>query len=151
VSSDVSRAGAALRLPRNYWTILQTIRDVGSGTHLTAQQVYELARKALPRLGFATVHRGLGRLHELGYVLKVDVPGAASAVYECAAAPHAHFLCTGCGSIDDIAFRVPQEMLVQLAEQHCVQIAAESTTFAGRCAACRAAWLATAAPGAEAP
>ena len=139
VSSDVSRTGAQLRLPRNYWTILDAIRDVGSGTHLTAQQVYERARKIRPKLGFATVHRGLARLHELGYVLKVDVPGAASAVYECAASPHAHFLCTSCGAIDDIAFRVPHEMLAQLAERHGVHIAAESTTFAGRCAACRAA------------
>lgn len=138
MSSPVGKSADALRLPRNYWTILEAIREVGCGKHLTAQQVYERARKARPKLGFATVHRGLTRLHELGYVLKVDVPGAASAVYECAASPHAHFLCTGCGSIDDIAFRVPDEMLVQLAEQHGVQIAAESTTFAGRCAACRA-------------
>ncbi len=136
MSSDLCRAPDEARLPRNYSAILEVIRDLGTGTHLTAQEVYERARKTRPKLGFATVHRGLGRLSELGYVLKVDVPGATSAVYECAAAPHAHFLCTGFGRIDDIAFRVPLAMVAALAAQHGVDIAAESTTFAGRCATC---------------
>jgi len=116
--------------------ILNAIRDVATGTHLTAQDVYACARATQPKIGFATVHRGLARLNELGYVLKVDVPGATSAVYERAASPHAHFRCTRCGGIQDVEFTVPNELLVRLAARHGVQIAAESTTFAGCCANC---------------
>jgi Fur family ferric uptake transcriptional regulator len=125
------------RLPHNHWTVLAAIRDAGIGTHLTAQDVLLRARAAQPRLGFATVHRALARLHELGLVLKLDVPGAASAVYEPATSPHAHFRCTRCGSIDDVDFAVPPALLAQLAHRHGIEIAAEATTFAGRCAACR--------------
>jgi Fe2+ or Zn2+ uptake regulation protein len=117
-------------------TILNAVRDATSGTHLTAQDVFERVRAVQPRIGFATVHRGLTRLHESGLVVKVDVPGATSAVFEPASAPHAHFRCTGCGAIHDIAFTVPSERIAELASAHGLQIAAEFTTFAGRCAAC---------------
>ncbi len=83
------------------------------------------------------MHRALARLHELGLVLKLEVPGAVSAVYEPATSPHAHFRCTKCGSIDDVDFSVPPELLAQLADRYGIAIAAEATTFAGRCAACR--------------
>jgi Fe2+ or Zn2+ uptake regulation protein len=138
MSSDFGKGGAPQRLLPNYRTILEAIRDVPAGTHLTAHDVYARARATRPRLGFATVHRGLTRLSELGFVLKVDVPGAASAFYEQAVSPHAHFRCTRCGSIRDIDFAVPPEVLAALAERHGLEIGAESTTFAGRCADCAA-------------
>jgi Fe2+ or Zn2+ uptake regulation protein len=138
MSSDFSKETAVQRLPANYIAVLQAIRSVACGTHLSAQDVYTLARTIRPKLGFATVHRALARLHELGYIAKLDIPGAASALYERAAAPHAHFRCTRCGSIRDIDFTVPQELLAALADRHALQIAVESTTFAGRCADCAA-------------
>lgn len=128
-----------MHLPRNYWTILEAVRAVEPGQHLSAQDVYLRARAVQPKLGFATVHRGLARLQELGYVLKLDVPGAASAMYEPAASPHAHFRCIDCGTIRDVEFRVPDQQIAALAAQLGVQIAAESTTFSGRCAACAGA------------
>jgi Fe2+ or Zn2+ uptake regulation protein len=136
VSSDLSGATARVRLPHNYFTILEAIHGVAEGAHLTAQDVFERARRAQPRLGFATVHRGLARLCDLGFVLKVDVPGASCAVYERATEAHAHFRCTHCGAISDVDFSVPAELLAALAARHGVEIAAESTTFAGRCASC---------------
>jgi Fe2+ or Zn2+ uptake regulation protein len=136
VSSDVSKATEQNRLPRNYWTILEAVCAAECGMHLTAQDVFVRARAAQPKLGFATVHRGLARLSELGLVVKLDVPGAASAVYERATAPHAHFRCTQCGRIDDVEFALPADLVAALATRHGVEIAAESTTFAGRCSRC---------------
>jgi Fur family ferric uptake transcriptional regulator len=138
MSSDMGAGPRIERLPRNYSTILTTIHAAAEGTHLTAQEVFERARRAQPRIGFATVHRALARLYELGYVNKVDVPGATSAVYERTAEPHAHFRCTGCGTIEDVAFVLPADVLTTLGERYGLQIAAESTTFAGRCARCAA-------------
>jgi Fur family ferric uptake transcriptional regulator len=138
MSSDVSRDPAPERLPRNYWTILDAVRSVARGAHLTAHDVFARARVRQPKLGFATVHRGLARLSELGYVVKVDVPGSASAFYEPSSAAHSHFRCISCGSIRDVNFTVPSELLAALATQHGVEITGESTTFAGRCADCMA-------------
>ena len=123
-------------LPPNYRTVLDVVEEAGPGSHLTAQQIWVRARARQPRIGFATVHRGLIRLHELGAVMKIDVQGEASAVYEPAASPHAHFRCTICGSIADLDYAVPPRTLRALAERHGVTIEREAITFTGRCAAC---------------
>ena len=85
-------------LPSNYQTLLEVIEAAGHGKHLTAHEVWIRARERQPRIGFATVHRGLARLHETGAVLKIDVPGGGGAVYEPAASTHAHFRCRSCGA-----------------------------------------------------
>lgn len=131
VSSDDKAA-----LPPNYRTVLDVVERAGAGSHLTAQDVWIRARALQPRIGFATVHRGLARLHELGAVMKIDIAGEASAVYEPAASPHAHFRCTACGAIDDFDYAVPAETRQALAQRHGVAIAHETVTFSGRCKNC---------------
>jgi Fe2+ or Zn2+ uptake regulation protein len=138
MSSDFCRDHAAERLPVNYRTILDAINGAQPGTHLSAQDVFARARAVQPKLGFATVHRALARLSELSYIAKLDLPGVGSAVYERAARPHAHFRCVACGDIRDVDFTVPNDLVAALAERYGVRIAAESTTFAGRCATCAA-------------
>jgi Fur family transcriptional regulator, ferric uptake regulator len=123
-------------LPPNYRTVLDVVEEAGRGSHVTAQDIWVRARALQPRIGFATVHRGLIRLHELGAVMKIDVPGGASAVYEPAASPHAHFRCTGCGAITDLEYAVPPHIVRRLAERHGVAIEGEAVTFTGRCADC---------------
>jgi Fe2+ or Zn2+ uptake regulation protein len=75
-------------------------------------------------------------LSELGYLLKLDVPGAASAIYEPPAAPHAHFRCTACGAIADLDYALPATTRAEIAARHGLQIETEAVTFAGRCSAC---------------
>ncbi len=123
-------------LPPNYRTVLDVVEEAGRGSHVTAQDIWVRARALQPRIGFATVHRGLIRLHELGAVMKIDVPGGASAVYEPAASPHAHFRCTGCGAITDLEYAIPPQTVRRLAERHGVAIEGEAVTFTGRCADC---------------
>jgi Fe2+ or Zn2+ uptake regulation protein len=124
------------RLPPNYRTVLDVVEDAGPGSHVTAQQIWVRARALQPRIGFATVHRALTRLHELGAVMKIDIPGEVSTVYEPAASQHAHFRCTGCGAITDLAYAVPAQTVRRLAERHGVAIEGEVVTFTGRCASC---------------
>ncbi len=138
MSSDNGRSRLADRLSRNHGTILAVVRSVEPGTHLTAQDVHARARLAAPRIGFATVHRGLTRLSELGYIEKVEIPGATAAVYEHADTSHAHFRCSGCGDIRDIEYCFAEADLARLAKQLGVQIAAAATSFAGRCEKCLA-------------
>lgn len=135
MSSDKDRADAS-SLPPNYRTVLDVVEQAGHGRHLTAQEIWVKARALQPRIGFATVHRGLIRLHELGAVLKIDVPGEASAVYEPSANAHAHFRCTACGVLSDLDYAVPPETVEELARRHGVAIEHETITFTGRCAAC---------------
>jgi Fur family ferric uptake transcriptional regulator len=112
------------------------VEEAGPGSHLTAKAIWMRARALQPRIGFATVHRGLLRLHELSAVMKIDVPGEASAVFEPAASPHAHFRCTSCGAITDLMYAVPARTIRRLAQRHGVAIEREVVTFTGRCAIC---------------
>jgi Fe2+ or Zn2+ uptake regulation protein len=124
------------RLPANYRVVLDVVHDTEPGSHVTAQEIFIRARSRQPRIGFATVHRSLARLIDLGYVLKLDIPGAPSAIYEPATAPHAHFRCTSCGSIADLAFALPAATREAIAAQHGMHIEHEAVTFAGTCRAC---------------
>jgi Fur family ferric uptake transcriptional regulator len=129
-------SSAVQGLPPNYLTVLDVVEDAGPGCHLTAQDIWARARALQPRIGFATVHRGLIRLHALGALMKIDIPGEASAVYEPTASSHAHFRCTGCGAISDLEFAVPAQTLRRLADRYGVAIEREAVTFTGRCANC---------------
>jgi Fe2+ or Zn2+ uptake regulation protein len=129
-------SSAAQALPPNYRTVLDVVEEAGPGSHLTAQDIWVRARALRPRIGFATVHRGLGRLHELGAVMKIEVTGEASAVYEPVTSPHAHFRCTGCGRIADLDYAISPHTRRELARRHGVTIEHEVVTFTGRCRAC---------------
>ena len=123
-------------LPSNYQAVLEVIEEAGSGSHLSAYQIWERARERQPRIGFATVHRGLARLHAAGSIMKIDLPGESSTVYEPQADSHAHFLCGSCGAITDLEYEVPQNAVLELAARHGCAIDAASVYFSGRCAKC---------------
>jgi Fe2+ or Zn2+ uptake regulation protein len=124
------------QLPANYRVVLDAVNTFGAGRHATAQDVYEQARRLRPGIGFTTVHRGLARLHELGYVLKLAISGEGSAMYEPATETHAHFRCTACGSVADIDYTCDPATRERLEALHGLAISSESITFAGLCRSC---------------
>jgi Fe2+ or Zn2+ uptake regulation protein len=116
--------------------VLEVVNEFGDGRHATAQEVYVRARERRPGIGFTTVHRGLARLHELGHILKLDISGGGSAMYEPATTAHAHFRCTACGAVADVDYASDPATRAALESRHGVAIESESITFTGRCAAC---------------
>jgi Fur family ferric uptake transcriptional regulator len=69
--------------------------------HLDATAIYQLALKADPKIGQATVYRTLNLLAELG-IVDVSNLGEAHAHYELRADDHAHLVCLDCGSVREI-------------------------------------------------
>jgi Fe2+ or Zn2+ uptake regulation protein len=64
---------------------------------LTPFDVFELARRAYPRLGLVTVYRSLEKLEELGLVQRVHRPSGCQA-FVAAFSGHQHLLiCQDCG------------------------------------------------------
>lgn len=126
------------RLPANYRVVLDAVNEYGLGRHATAQDVFETARRLRPGIGFTTVHRGLARLSELGYVLKLDISGEGSAMYEPATGSHAHFRCTACGAVEDVDFTCDPATRERLEASHGLAIRSESITFTGLCKHCSA-------------
>ncbi len=123
-------------LPKNYRLIFEIVEESGIGRHLTPTEIYAKALKRRPGIGFSTIYRGLERLRDLGLVSELNVPGADAAAYEPSGPPHAHFRCSNCGEIEDVAYAIPARTVKALASQHGFEIESERVTFEGRCAAC---------------
>ncbi len=75
--------------------VLETLRALKQ--HVTAQQLYQAARKNCPRLSLGTVYRNLNTLVEIGQAGRVCVPGEADR-YDWDPHPHQHFYCRACKS-----------------------------------------------------
>lgn len=73
--------------------VLETLR--AQKQHVTAQQLYQLARKSCPRLSLGTVYRNLNTLVEIGEAGRVGIPGEADR-FDWDPHPHQHFYCRAC-------------------------------------------------------
>jgi Fe2+ or Zn2+ uptake regulation protein len=123
-------------LPKNYRLIYEIVEQSGIGRHLTSSQIYARALKRRPGIGVSTIYRGLERLRDLGLVAELNVPGADAATYEPSGIPHAHFRCSKCGEVRDVAYAIPPRTVKTLALRHGFTIERERVTFEGRCENC---------------
>jgi Fur family ferric uptake transcriptional regulator len=128
--------GRTRKLPRNYQVVFDVVCAQAPGQHAAAGDIYAAARRLQPSIGHSTVYRALDRLRDHGLVHEVRVPGTASALYERARHGHAHFLCTGCGRVEDIDYHIPESDIASLNSSRAIAIADVSLTFNGLCEAC---------------
>jgi Fur family peroxide stress response transcriptional regulator len=72
-----------------------------SEKHLTADEVYQKAKKDYPMLSATTVYRNLEQLVKLGLLSHLELSGKALR-YDANLEEHHHFICSSCGSVRDI-------------------------------------------------
>lgn len=125
------------RLAKNYRLVHDVLREQARGSHLCAADVFALARRRQPKIGVTTVYRALGRLRSMGLVAEIFLPGTDTAYYETAGAPHAHFRCAICGSVEDIRYAVPESFLAEVADLHDVEVSEVLVSLTGHCARCK--------------
>lgn len=112
------------------------------GEHLTAEEIYALARKTYPDIGIATIYRSVQILQELHIIDKVSF-GDGSARYElgeedsCEDKPHHHHaICRDCGRIwsfeDDLLDAVEKALF----ERKGFQVLDHDVKFYGCCREC---------------
>ncbi|HDQ41556.1 MAG TPA: transcriptional repressor [Desulfonatronum sp.] len=87
------------RLTPQRKVILEELRNTRS--HPTADEVYQLVRKRLPRISLGTVYRNLDFLHSQGLVCKLDKAGSQMR-FDAFTVPHLHITCVRCGKIVDL-------------------------------------------------
>ena len=73
---------------------------LSSGEHMTAEDVYHLARERMPSIAMGTVYRNLNLLAESGHLWRFTVPGEPDH-YDCNTHHHGHMLCVRCKRICD--------------------------------------------------
>lgn len=88
-----------LRMTRQRRVILEELRKVK--THPSADEVYEMVRKRLPRISLGTVYRNLEILSESGEIKKLE-PGSSLKRFDGNPSEHFHIRCIRCNRIADM-------------------------------------------------
>ena len=86
------------RMTRQRFVILEELRDTRS--HPTADEIYELVRRRLPRVSLATVYRNLDVLCEQGVIQKLEL-ACSQRRFDGNTRNHYHVRCTRCGRVED--------------------------------------------------
>ena len=113
--------------------ILETVQK--SKQHMTAAQVYQLARKNCPHLSLGTVYRNLNLLVDIGQLRRIGVPGEADR-YDWQLETHQHLFCRRCKKVLNLAM---QSDALEALVQSCPGIQAEDYNFivTGLCQDCK--------------
>lgn len=114
--------------------VLQVIRDAEE--HLTANEVFELSRRILPGISFATVYNSLRYLKQEGLIGEVRF-GTDAARYDRTLARHDHAICTACGKLVDFELNMPKSLANKAAELSSYEPASIEVVLHGLCPNCR--------------
>ncbi len=87
-----------LRMTQQRRVILEELRK--ENVHPTADQLYEMVRKRLPRISLGTVYRNLEILTALGEIQTLELSGSQKR-YDGIPQKHYHIRCINCDRLDD--------------------------------------------------
>jgi Fur family ferric uptake transcriptional regulator len=79
--------------------ILDELSKVKS--HPTADELYQMVRKQMPKISLGTVYRNLEILSDSGVIQKIDVGGTQKR-FDADISNHPHIRCVKCGKVADL-------------------------------------------------
>lgn len=92
---------------------------LGVEKHLTAEELYILAKKKYPRVSFATVYRALKALCECGLCRELRFEdGATRYEHLYAHEHHDHLICTKCGTLVEVVDDAIERAQTKLFRRH---------------------------------
>ncbi|NDV20432.1 transcriptional repressor [Pseudodesulfovibrio sp. JC047] len=123
------------RLSKQRKVILEELQKVTS--HPTADEVYDMVRKIIPRISLGTVYRNLEFLSTQGLILKLGGPGEQKR-FDGNAEPHPHIRCEVCTAVADVDCEIA---IPQLPEGHTAgyKVLYTNVEFVGICPKCQKA------------
>lgn len=105
-------------------------------THPTANEVYDIVRKRLPRISLGTVYRNLELLSESGLIQKLELAGTQKR-FDGTVSNHYHIRCIKCGRVDDLdlpAINLINDTAITVCDY---KVLWHRLEFAGVCPECR--------------
>lgn len=121
-------------MTRQRSVILEELRRVD--THPSADELYIMVRKRLPRVSLGTIYRNLEILAESGEIRRID-SGSCLKRFDGTTAPHYHIRCVRCDRIVDANVELKldiDEYIQRLTDFH---ILGHHVEFLGLCPRCR--------------
>lgn len=120
-------------LTKQRQAVLQVIRE--SEEHLTANEVFESARRLLPGISFATVYNSLRYLKVEGMIGEVRF-GTGSSRYDRTLTRHDHAICNKCSKLVDIELPIPDGLIEEAALRSKFEAESIELTLHGLCPEC---------------
>jgi Fur family ferric uptake transcriptional regulator len=127
-------AGHKYRMTHQRKVILDEIRKVK--THPTADEVYDLVRKRLPRISLGTVYRNLEILSARGLIQRIGPPSQQMR-FDGDTKDHYHLRCVSCGRVEDAPMISVDDLEEAVRNQSDYSIVGHRLEFMGICPACR--------------
>lgn len=122
-----------LRMTNQREVILQEL--TGSCGHLTADELYDLVRKRVPRISLATVYRNLEILSERGVITKLELSSRQNR-YDADTSLHHHIYCVKCYRIDNLEGYTSKVSMMEVAIHGQYVITGYRLDVSGICPAC---------------
>ena len=121
------------RMTRQRQVILEEIRK--EKKHASADEIYEMVRKRLPRISLGTVYRNLEILSELGEIRKLELGGDIKR-FDWDPSKHYHIRCVRCNRVDDAPIAPMNQLEDELYEATVFEIIGHNLEFTGLCPEC---------------
>lgn len=122
-----------MRMTRQRSVILEELRN--SRMHPSADELYQMVRKRLPRISLGTVYRNLEILSEQGEIRKLELSGSLKR-YDGHPHRHYHIRCVGCDTVADAPIAPLNQLEDELYQTTVFEIIGHNLEFTGLCPAC---------------
>jgi len=120
-------------MTRQRKVILDELRRVKN--HPSADEVYEIVRKKLPRISLGTVYRNLEILARLGEIQQLEL-GCAMKRFDGNPQNHYHIRCIQCNRVDDLMVDPLIDVENQIYDSTDYEVVGHRLEFLGRCRKC---------------
>lgn len=132
-SEDFLRSNQKYRMTNQRQVILEEIRKVN--IHPTADEVYEMVRKRLPRISLGTVYRNLEILSTRGLIQKIG-PVSSQMRFDGITKNHYHLRCIYCGKVEDAPIETVDKLENDIRDISDYSIIGHKFEFIGICPGC---------------
>jgi Fe2+ or Zn2+ uptake regulation protein len=122
-----------LRMTRQRRVILEELRK--ENVHPTADLLYEMVRKRLPKISLGTIYRNLEILTTLGEIQTLEISGSQKR-YDGIPQKHYHIRCIHCGRMDDAPIAPLNRLEDELYGATVYTIMGHRLEFMGLCPEC---------------
>jgi Fe2+ or Zn2+ uptake regulation protein len=120
-------------MTRQRKVILEELKKVK--THPSADEVYEIVRRRLPRISLGTVYRNLEILSQLGEIQRLELGGSLKR-FDGNPNNHYHIRCLGCDCVDDVMVGPLDNIDNKICELTDYEVIGHRLEFLGFCRRC---------------
>jgi len=121
------------RITKQRQVILEELRKLN--THPSADEIYKVVRRRLPRISLGTVYRNLEVLSALGKIQKLELSGSLKR-FDWNTKKHYHIRCVRCNRVDDAPIAPLNQLENDLYKATVFEIIGHNLEFIGLCPEC---------------